>query len=315
MQDRVDSKACLVTFCMRIPYLLLFAVTGAVLGSGLYLLIAAFHARTPVYMAETEYYIDFADGRLEAADYYNDFTWNDVLAIDPILGKTMEALGDGYDRAVIKEMITADILSDVRYLTITVKGENAELVGKVSALTRESLEGYGSQVDEFDRIYQVEDNGVVQVQAKLFTWRTAVLGGLIFSLLYIVAFLIHFHMEDAYYTRTDIRRCFDLPALGILVKNQKSSEEIDSHVAYLTQKNGKRKEDVFYLSLQDLENPAYEILRKSAGIVLQLPWGKDCGTKAASVIESLKLQDCDILGIILVDADARWLALYGLGKR
>ena len=86
-------------------------------------------------------------------------------------------------------------------------------------------------------------------------------------------------------------------------------------MAYLTQRKEKRKEDVLYLSLQDLENPAYETFRKSAGIVLQLPWGKDCGTKVASVIESLKLQDCDIFGIILVDADARWLALYGLGKR
>ena len=97
-REGIDSKALLVCFLQKLPYLLLMGVTGAILGSGLYLLIEVMTSEGIIYQAETEYYIDFADGRLEAKDYYNDFTWNDVMATDLILGNTMEILGDSFER-------------------------------------------------------------------------------------------------------------------------------------------------------------------------------------------------------------------------
>lgn len=315
MQDRVDSKACLITFCKNIPYLLLFAVTGAILGSGLYLLLAIFQMRTPVYMAETEYYVNFADGTLEAANYYNDFTWNDLMGTDPILGRTMEKLGSGYDKAAIKSMITADILSDVRYLTITVRGTDADLVGNVSTLTKEALEAYGNQIKDFESIYQIEDNGVVKEQKKLFAWRAAVLGSILFSLFFIVNFLIRFHLQEAFFTKADVMKCLGVPALGILLKNQQTSQEVESNVSYLAQKRGVKAEEIIYISLNDMEKPDYKRWRASGGLVLQVPWGVNCSKKAEYMMENLNIQDCVVLGITLVDADAGWLAWYGLGKR
>ncbi len=120
IRQGIDSKALLVTLIRNLPRLLLLAVAGAVLGSGLHLVLVLYQSGRAMFVAETEYYVDFADGRLEAKDYYNDFTWNDVIATDLILGRMMEELGASYDRAEVKQMITADILSDVRYLTITV---------------------------------------------------------------------------------------------------------------------------------------------------------------------------------------------------
>ena len=64
-QEGIDSKAYLLCFLRRIPYMLLIGLTGAIIGSGLYLLIAAINNRTTVYMQETEYYIDFAPGRID----------------------------------------------------------------------------------------------------------------------------------------------------------------------------------------------------------------------------------------------------------
>ena len=39
-QEGIDSKAYLLCFLRRIPYMLLIGLTGAIIGSGLYLLIA-----------------------------------------------------------------------------------------------------------------------------------------------------------------------------------------------------------------------------------------------------------------------------------
>ncbi len=44
-QEGIDSKAYLLCFLRRIPYMLLIGLTGAIIGSGLYLLIAAINNR------------------------------------------------------------------------------------------------------------------------------------------------------------------------------------------------------------------------------------------------------------------------------
>lgn len=181
MQQGIDSAAMLVTLITKLPVLLALAVAGAILGSGLHLIITFIQTREPVYVSETEYYIDFAEGRYEAKDYYNDFTWNDVLSIDPILGKAMEALGGNYDREQIRSMITADILSDVRYLTITVKGGDAELVRNVKDEIGTALVEYGKHKDEFDSIEKIKDLEITQEQPQYFALRAAFLGAALFA--------------------------------------------------------------------------------------------------------------------------------------
>ena len=214
-REGIDSKAFLICFLKRIPYMLLIGLTGAIIGSGLYLLIAAVNNRTPVYYQETEYYIEFAPGRIEAKDYYNAFTWNDVMKTRLILNKTMEQLGSSYSQESVKEMITADILSDVRYLTITVKGTDASLVEAVSNATEKSLEEFARDKAEFDSITQIEDNGTELLQQPLFTWRAAFLGFLIAFLLAFFRFCIHFGLNETFYTREQIRKELGIPVLGL----------------------------------------------------------------------------------------------------
>ncbi|MDE5825876.1 MAG: hypothetical protein K2H91_14535, partial [Lachnospiraceae bacterium] len=131
MQQGVDSRAMLATFIIKLPKLLILAVAGAVLGSGLNLFVVLVKIQNRCYVSETEYYVAFDKGQDDARHWYNDFTWNDVLTTDGILGRAMELLGNGYERSQVKEMIRADILSDVRYLTITVKGQNAAQVAEI----------------------------------------------------------------------------------------------------------------------------------------------------------------------------------------
>ena len=64
--------------------------------------------------------------------------------------------------------------------------------------------------------------------------------------------------------------------------------------------------------LRNMGEYSYEELRGKAGIVLEIPFGKACRNKITDMIHEMKLQDCVILGAILVEADRRWLRLYGL---
>ncbi len=217
-QEGIDSKALLVCFLQKLPYLLLMGVAGAVLGSGLYLLITVMTSEGTQYQSVTKYYIDFADGRLEAKDYYNAFTWNDNMTIDDILGNTMTILGEGVEREKVGEMITADILSDVRYLTVTVTGSDAEFVGKVSEATAVSLERFGTTKDEFDSITRIEDKGVKQVEEPLFTWRAAVLGALVGFGLGVFLLVADFSLGSKFYTKRDISCRLGIPVFGLLYR-------------------------------------------------------------------------------------------------
>ena len=58
-QEKVDSKAFLINLLYRLPYMMLIGVAGAVLGSGLNLIMVLMtELKNPEFIAETEYYIE-----------------------------------------------------------------------------------------------------------------------------------------------------------------------------------------------------------------------------------------------------------------
>lgn len=349
-QEGIDSKALLVCFLQKLPYLLLMGVTGAVLGSGLYLLIAVCTSEGTMYQAKTEYYIDFAEGRIDAKDYYNDFTWNTVMATDWILGNTMEMLGYGYDRNEVDDMITADILSDVRYLTITVEGADAELVGTISETTKLSLESLVSRVekvaDSIDSIEQIRNNGVQQIEEPLFTWRAAFLGAVCGILVYAFWIAASFCMGSRYYTKQAIMQSLGIPIFGLLYARNNEAEGVQEKALQLALKHQMEKEackqvvfmdacggkyaETCYENLSKLyteeqlgasftvqsfpiqKKEDYDVMRKTAGVVLTIPFGKSCREAVVEEINQLQNQECNILGVILVEVDRRWMKLYGI---
>lgn len=369
-QEGMDMKKLFLCLLSKLPYIIVTGVTGALLGSGLYLLIAMIENRVPQYQAETEYYIEFAEGRLEAKDYYNDYTWNDVLATDLILGNTMELLGAGYAKDEVKNMITADILSDVRYLTITVSGEDEERVNAVSQATRQSLEAFGSRMAEFSSIYQIEEHTAAAFRKPLFTWRALVFGAICGLAAGVMWFAVWYGLSGAVYTKVEFEKRYGIPMLGILYRRQREAfgrtaqgKKADSHsqetelllqLSYHTReitsvifadvseqklaevckeqiaalyknlyKNTEKskKSEQKNLCIYEVQpypihtQEEYEALRAAGGVLLVIPFGKECREKTTDVIDSLRKQNCKIIGAILADADKKWIQSYYGGSK
>lgn len=343
MQQGVDSAAMLATLITKLPVLLVLAVAGAVLGSGLHLIITFFQTMEPVYISETEYYIDFADGRYEAKDYYNDFTWNDVLSTDLILGKAMESLGENYDREQIGSMISADILSDVRYLTITVKGGNAELVESVKDALGTAFVEFGQCKEEFDSIEKIEDLGITQEQPQYFALRAALLAACLFAAAGIFVILLKFCRGSEFYTKNDISKVFGIPVYGLTVRNRQKNNRSDAllehHAARLAENMRMltdRYPELYLLDasngdearafLQDIKTCdietdgmkpyCFEKDNKACAILVVIPFGKHYREKITDEINDAKLRDCTIVGAVLTDVDRRWAHIYyGNSKR
>ena len=239
MKDKnsVDSKAYIVQIIYRMPYLLSMAVIGAILGSGLYLIIMLISTRTTMYEIQTRFYVDFTDEIIDAKDSYNAYTWNTVLGIDDILGRMMETIGDKYDRDVVKSMMKAEILSDVRYLLVTITGDNPDDIVIIRSALKEAIENFGQTKKEFDSIYQIEEGKVKEIKVNFFTWRAAVLGAAASFLIGLFIETLRFGIGARFYTRSDITDRLGLDALGIEYKysddlksdSNKKKKQIEEH--------------------------------------------------------------------------------------
>lgn len=341
MQQGIDSKAVLATYLTRLPALLLLAVAGAVLGSGLHLLMALAAAREPVYVSETEYYIAFAEGRYEARDWYNDFTWNDVISTKPILDRMMELLGSGYDENQVKNMITADILSDVRFLTITVRGQEPETVKAVKNAIGTALEEYGNFEDAFSAIDKIEDLEIVQEKIQYFGWRAAFLGAAVFVGIGIFVTALWVSMGSVFYTKCDVMKMLGVPVCGLTmaVNGTKKSDDIfikrqqkmlDQNLKMLSDmydslmlmdaSDGKEAEAFLQearacnlAGAEKLEifdtNCAGERIRGTA-IIAVIPFGKPYREKITDEINYAVLQGGEIAAAVLIKVDRNWSKIY-----
>jgi len=334
VRQGIDSKALLVTLIRKLPRLLLLAAVGAVLGSALNLAFA-FYASVydAAFSVETEYYIDFSEGRIEAKDYYNDFTWNDVIATDWILGNMMEELGAGYDRDAVRQMMHADIWSDVRYLTITVTGRDAQTVSDVNEAFCNALTAFGKSRDEFDAIYLIEDNGVKKVEQNWFAWRVTLLGMLLFLGTGIFLTALAFMVGDRFYTKTDIIKYLQLKPFGLLCKtgNQKTGRQerrLVENIKELLQK----KQKIYLLDASDGADARLFVKRlkafdadidftaflpcekysvgDDATILAVVPFGKIYREKITDEINNALMHNGTISGAVLTECDRHWVTMY-----
>lgn len=333
IRQGVDSKALLVTFIRELPQLLILAALGASLGSALCLILALCESKNAPFAAVTKYYIDFADGRLEAKDYYNDFTWNDVIGTDLILGRMMDELGEGYDRDKVKSMINADILSDVRYLTITVTGQDEREVNEISQTFCNVIGEFGKTKDEFDDIYKIQDNGIEKKQPKYFAWRAAFLGMIIFLGCGVFLVALGFIVGDRFYTKMDIIKFLETNPLGIIFKSASKSGGIYTERLIENLKELLRENEKIYLidaadgadarillenlkSLDaDIDLGAFCIYeRRGAGdeaaIVAVVPFGKAYRAKITDEINDALMHGGKMIGAILAECDRKWFEMY-----
>lgn len=333
IRQGIDSKALLVTFIRKLPQLILLAVTGAVFGSGLNLLIAFYESGEPVYINETEYYIDFAAGRLEAKDYYNDYTWNDVIATDLILGRMIDSAGKEYDRDMVKSMLRADILSDVRYLTITVNGNTEDMVSDVSNLFEKAIVQFGAEMEEFDSIQKIEDNGIQREHQQWFSWRMALLGTIIFLFAGAFPIVLRFLVGDCFYTKIDVMKFLQLNSVLMLYesKNKKTGTQerrllewikslLESNEkVYLLDASGGNDAEKFKKKLAELEQDIdldallpYEqyALDEKAVILVIVPFGKICREKITDEINNAVMHGEIISGAVLTECDRYWMNMY-----
>lgn len=183
-------------------------IFGAVSGALIYLLYHAVTDKTE-YSAYSEFYLDFAyDPTGEVYDYYNGYTWNDLVMTDPIAGHTLEELeGTGVDIGVLEAATNAEILSDIRVLKVTVREHDEALCAEIRAATEKALVLFGREAREFEQITVIKSAPVKRLYADDRLMQAVILGIIIGFLTGVFAVWFVYILDDKVRFPADLTDC------------------------------------------------------------------------------------------------------------
>lgn len=310
VNDGMDIKKYMLCLLGRLPLVLGAVVGGAVLGALVYMVVRTVPESEREYSAYAKVYLDFAaDETGEVYQAYNGYTWNDLMAADPIMELTLGNLSEDYTREETAAAIKAEILSDIRLLTITATTNRAERTDAILGAAVQALETYGGQAKEFLEIHAIQKTEAKLVVADSRMAQAVFVGAFLGLFLSLFGFSLFYVMDDRILVAGDARKVTNLSFVGYASGGERLMQDYENNLAYLREKPG----DIQICELNRDKSFSEEELRemrKAGGVVLSLPFGKAHGAFVSYAIELLKTQDCALCGVAIRDADERFLQRY-----
>lgn len=239
----MDLKRLMLRMQGKIWLLLMLIVLGAGIGGVSYQVARAM--RMPItYEAVSKLYISFGvDESGEIYQYYNGYTWNELLDTDPIISKIEENLPAGYTREQVIEATEGTILSDIRLLTVTVQGSDEKTVREIQAAVELGLENYAQESEELKRIDTIRTQEPERVYWDDKTVTACVTGAVILTVVGVIVLALIYVMDDAVYVQADIEKRYPYKALGMMMESQKGlqpyARELTANITYLLGDNRK----------------------------------------------------------------------------
>ena len=189
------------------------------------------------YASVSKLYISFGnDENGDVYQYYNGYTWNDLIDADPILDIVMSSL-PGYDRDQVREATKAEILSDIRLLTITVRGDNEKFVREIRNAMESGLREYARDAEELNQIAVIRSGAPERIYWDERTTEACVTGAVILGILAMLIIGFSYVLDESVYVQEDLEKKYACRALGILTRNQKGlqpyARELKANLHYL----------------------------------------------------------------------------------
>ena len=315
--DGMDLKKYMMCLLGRLPLIFGALIGGALLGAVVYAAVRTVPESEREYQAFAKVYLDFAaDETGEVYQAYNGYTWNDLMAADPIMELTLQNLPADYTREETEAAVRAEILSDIRLLTITVTTHRAERTDAILGAAVQALETYGGQAKEFLEIHAIQKTEARLAVADSRMAQAVFLGASLGLLLSLLGFSLCYVMDDRIFVAGDIRRVTEVSFLGYASGEETLKRDYETNLAYLREKVGNIQICEVERGKAFSEKELQE-MRRADGVVLSLPFGAVHGAFLSYVTEQLRTQDCTLCGVAVRDADGRFLRKYygRLGKQ
>lgn len=235
MKEGLDLKRFGIYLQKRIWVVIMLTVIGAFLG-GLGYQVYRSMSMPIEYESVSKLYIRFnADENGDVYQAYNGYTWNEILDSNPVMGCIMQYL-PGYSSSMVREATKADILSDIRLLTVTVKGNDEKFVREVQAAVENGLTLYAASTDEINSITTIRSMSPDRVYWDDRTKQAATVFGCLLGVISLIGYLFGYVLNESICVQSDLEKRFPIKALGIMTRNQKGlqpyNQELKANLLY-----------------------------------------------------------------------------------
>lgn len=330
MQQHINWKKICLLYLERIWLVITLTASCAAIAAGIYQVVRAINSEGQFYRVSSDYYLHFnLEEHPEGVHNYNAYTWDTILRDDPFVDAALEVLPDDYTKEEIIASVTGEMLGDYRILTVYSTHLVPERAEAIARAYTHSLETFPQKVDLFHSIEVWSQEECKPVVEENLTPNMAVIGAVIGLVLALITCSIHYILDDSIYVETDFTSRFNIPFFGMLTRGNSNlcKQELQANLNYLL-KEDKGCYLVFIDSVNEtaveeiksiykriegictLQGEELNTLRKSNGVVLMIPWGSKNGNIVEKTLSFLEKQECNISGVIVYDADDKFLRKY-----
>ncbi len=308
--EGMDLKKYMLCLLRRVPFLLSAVAGGALLGAVVYAVVRTVPESQREYQAFAKVQLDFAaDETGEVYQAYNGYTWNDLMGTDPIMNLTLGNLSSDYVREEVETALRAEILSDIRILTVTATTNSAERTDEILGAAVQALESYGAQAKEFLEINAIQTTQAELVVADSRMAQAVLVGAVLGLLLSLFGISLYYVMDDRILVAGDVRKVTNMSFVGYVSGIETWKQDYEANLSYLRKKWG----TLFVCEVEKgkpLAEEAFQKMREAGGVVLSLPFGGVHAASVSYIMEQLKTQECELRGVAIRDADEKFLRRY-----
>lgn len=211
-----DLKLMLLYMGRKIRYILYGIIIGVFAFVGGYYLFTNTFAPAPKYESKAELYLTYADDvRLDNV-YINDYTWGTLVHTDKAMDYAIQNMDVALDRDFLEEAVTAGLVSDVRFVTLTVTTNDPNLSCDIAEAFTQSIIKFGTEMVDINEItvFTEPKRGKMVVKADR-TLRMCITGAVIGCLASFVFLWINYLLDDSVIVPEDVKKRYGVTVVGM----------------------------------------------------------------------------------------------------
>ena len=325
-KEPVDYKLLGLRFLRKIWIVVVSAIIGAALVAGAHYASKIIQNGGRIYQADSLFYLNLGqDGNGNNYDYYNYYTWNEIIDADFFADGIYKKIGGRLLKDEIREAVSASVEYDTRYLIVSCRTLSEELSLELAKAVESLLPDFVDTRKEFESVELTRSADRAKDSTDIRMLNACGLGAFLGIFLSVLGILIFLTLDTSVYLPVTLERRYHLVTLGAPFMS-----EFASNLEYMLGKE-KRIAVVYTdipIPVKGLDGSTAVICRNPVEEPKELIKIRDCDTvvlcvKAAAkngkrverCLEQLARQGIAVTATVLVGADEKLIrAYYRSGK-
>ena len=254
--------------------------------------------------------------------------------------QALEEVGVDVIKDESKINVKGDIISNERFLLVTINETDKELVEKLTDAFIKSLESYPTYnaSKAFESIVCTSKSDVYLEKTDNRIAVAIIFGAILAAVLAFLAILLIDAVDEAIYVPEECEKRYGIRVLGTIFQGNEACDLLRGELAKLYDKCVADKENIVLISSDAADNASFsekdlESLKKTLGsdyddklskikaisasdigaaegAILAVPYGKKNAAMTEHLISQLKKIECPVLGIVFTRADLKFIKRY-----